>query len=96
MVGEINIVLYFVLPILEAMSLGTPVITSNIGAMKEIAGAAASLVNPYDVDDIANGITILLNNQNIRDNFRSKGIARADSFSWDNSVSQLLEVYKSV
>ncbi len=72
----------FGLPVLEAMAVGTPVLTSNVTSLPEVAGNAALLVNPYNVDDIADGIHKLNDDQALRDDFISKGIERSKQFTW--------------
>lgn len=84
----------FGLPILEAMACGTPVITSNITAMPEVAGNAALLVNPYDIKSIADGIMQLVNNDELRKQLSVQGLARAKEFTWDktaNLIKSILE-----
>ncbi len=81
----------FGLPILEAMTLGCPVVTSNISSMPEVAGKAAELVNPYDVDSIAEGITRVLTD---RLKYVAQGIKQARRFSWEETAKKTLEVYK--
>ncbi|MEK7092231.1 MAG: glycosyltransferase family 1 protein [Patescibacteria group bacterium] len=83
----------FGLPILEAMACGCPVVTSNISSMPEVAGDAAVLVNPEDVDDIRRGIERVLSK---RGEFIKKGLARVKQFSWEKAARETLEVYRSV
>ncbi len=76
----------FGLPPLEAMSCGTPVVTSRISSLPEVVGDAAVLVDPYSVEDIALGISRLLDDHDLRRQLVDKGLARARSFSWERSV----------
>ncbi len=76
----------FGLPPLEAMSCGTPVVTSRISSLPEVVGDAAVLVDPYSVEDIALGISRLLDDHDLRRQLIDKGLARARSFSWERSV----------
>ena len=79
----------FGIPILEAFASGTPVITSNVTSMPEVAGDAAHLVNPYDVDDIASGLQLMASSEAGSDTFRKKGLERASHFSWDHTANAL-------
>ncbi|MDP9490995.1 MAG: glycosyltransferase family 4 protein [Actinomycetota bacterium] len=81
----------FGLPVLEAMACGTPVVTSNSGATAEIAGDAAVLVDPLDVDSIAGGIAEALGRREER---LAKGVERARQFTWDETARRTLEVYR--
>jgi glycosyltransferase involved in cell wall biosynthesis len=84
----------FGLPIVEAMACGTPVITSNVTAMPEIAGDAASLVDPTSVVEIATAISRLMGDASLRAELRAKGLARAATFSWSKTVNAVRDVLK--
>jgi len=84
----------FGLPILEAMSHGVPVITSNCGAMAEIAGGAALLVDPYDIDEIAEAMHKVLTDENLGKDLIKKGLERAGQFSWERTARETLDVYE--
>ena len=86
----------FGLPILEAMSYGVPVITSNYGSMAEVAGDAALLVDPYNIDKIAEAMYKVLTDQDLRKNLINKGLERAKQFSWEKTAKETLGVYKEV
>lgn len=86
----------FGLPVLEAMSCGTPVVTSNLSSLPEIVGDAAVLVDPYDEESIAAGLQKVLEDSDFRHRLRSKGLEQASRFSWANAASKTLEVYKQV
>ena len=79
----------FGLPVLEAMSLGTPVITSNIGATQEIANGVAVLVDPMSVSSIKNGLLQMMD-ANLRENLKEIGLRRSGMFSWDNTAKETL------
>jgi len=84
----------FGLPILEAMACGAPVVTSNIGSMKEIASGVAFLCNPESVESIAGAmLKITKEDQN---GLRQKSLVRAGEFSWDKTSLQTLEAYHSL
>ena len=71
----------FGLPVLEAMTLGTPVVTSRESSLPEIAGDAALLVDPYDADDIARAITTIVNDADLRAELSRRGRLQAAKFS---------------
>jgi glycosyltransferase involved in cell wall biosynthesis len=79
----------FGIPILEAMQSGTPVITSNVTSMPEVAGGAALLCNPNDTEDVANQMMLIAENPELRKELVEKGLARAKDFSWDKSAEWL-------
>ena len=83
----------FGLPPLEAMASGTPVVTSNLSSLPEVAGDAAVLVDPYDPNAIADGIERVLTNEQVRRELRRKGVARAKQFSWEQSVKRVRDIY---
>ena len=79
----------FGIPILEAFRCGTPVITSNITSMPEVAGRAALLVNPFSVTSIAEGLKKIATDETLRNTLIKAGSERAGDFSWQRS-SELL------
>jgi glycosyltransferase involved in cell wall biosynthesis len=86
----------FGLPPLEAMASGTPVVTSNVSSLPEVAGDAAVLVDPYDPHAIADGIYRVLTDEKLRRDLRRKGVARAGQFSWEQSVRRVRAIYDEV
>jgi len=86
----------FGLPPLEAMASGTPVVTSNVSSLPEVAGDAAVLVDPYDALSIADGIHRVLTDETLRRDLRKKGVARAGMFSWEASVRRVHKIYLQV
>ncbi len=86
----------FGLPVLEAMACGTPVITSNVSSLPEVAGDAAILIDPRDSASLAKNIAKLLADAGLRKAFSEKGLERAKHFGWDKCAQQTLDVYKSV
>jgi glycosyltransferase involved in cell wall biosynthesis len=86
----------FGLPVLESMLLGTPVLTSNVSSIPEVAGDAALLVNPYDVTEIAAGIRMLDNDSDLRNKLTLDGIKQASLFSEDNYCDRLSNMYKKL
>lgn len=77
----------FGLPIVESMAVGTPVITSNITAMPEIAGDASILVDPYSVENITGAIDSLTENSSLHQKLADAGRLRAKLYNWDHSRS---------
>jgi glycosyltransferase involved in cell wall biosynthesis len=86
----------FGLPPLEAMASGTPVVTSNVSSLPEVAGDAAVLVDPYHPQAIADGIYSVLTDEKLRRGMVHKGIARAGMFSWEQSVRRIRAIYSEV
>jgi glycosyltransferase involved in cell wall biosynthesis len=86
----------FGLPPLEAMASGTPVVTSNVSSLPEVAGDAALLVDPYYPEAIADGIYSVLTDERLRREMRRKGLARAAQFSWETSARRVREIYQEV
>ena len=86
----------FGIPVLEAMACGTPVLTSNQSALPEVAGDAALLVDPYDVDAIAHGLQALLEDPRRQGELAERGLARARQFTWRQVADQTLNVYRAV
>ncbi len=86
----------FGLPVLEALSLGVPTITSKISSLPEIARDVAVLVDPNNTEKISEGMRKILANKKFRDELSRKGAERAKNFSWEKCARETLEVYKSV
>ncbi len=86
----------FGLPPLEAMASGTPVVTSNVSSLPEVVGEAAVLVDPYDVESIADGIRKVLGDEAFEKELIRKGLERARQFSWERSVERVHEIYRQV
>jgi glycosyltransferase involved in cell wall biosynthesis len=86
----------FGLPVLEAMACGTPVITSNVSSLPEVAGNAALLVDPYNVDELAGAIRRILSDPALAADLRAKGLERARQFSWERTAQETLEVYRNI
>jgi glycosyltransferase involved in cell wall biosynthesis len=84
----------FGLPIVEAMSLGTPVLTSRGGATEEIAGGAALLVNPIDVAAIADGIHLLATMPDIRNRLSAAGRQRAANFTTARFAQRISDLHE--
>jgi len=85
----------FGLPVLEAMACGTPVITSNVSSLPEIAGDAAHLIDPRNVQEIADALVRVTTDTTYRAELRARGMAQAQFFSWERTAQQTLAVYHS-
>jgi glycosyltransferase involved in cell wall biosynthesis len=86
----------FGMPVLEAMACGTPVVTSNISALPEVAGDAGQLVDPYDAEAISQALAELLESQSRREELARRGLERARRFTWHQVAEQTLRVYEEV
>ena len=86
----------FPIPLTEAMACGTPILTSNVNGLKEIAGDAAILMNPNDTESIAGGMKEILSNTSLRDTLSTKGLERSAHFSWDLCASKTLALLERV
>jgi glycosyltransferase involved in cell wall biosynthesis len=86
----------FGLPVLEAMACGCPVITSNVSSLPEVVGDAALLVDPYDVEALAQAMLTVLEDDSLKKEMSKKGIAQAQRFSWDKAGAELLAVCTEV
>src|SRR5262249_35570767 len=84
----------FGLPVLEAMGCGVPVITSNTSALPEVAGDAALLVDPGDVEGMAAAMASILDSASLRERLRQQGFVRAQSFSWETTARKTLDLYR--
>ena len=83
----------FGLPILEAMQCGAPVITSNLSSCPEVAGDAAILVNPNNIQEISEAIDQMCQNESLRQNFIQKGLQRCKLFNWDRHAREIKKIY---
>ena len=86
----------FGLPVLEAMTLGTPVVTSAKGGLEEVTGEAALLVDPYDVDDIARGIAAIVSDSDLRSELSRRGVAQGAKFSIAHYRERVESLYASL
>jgi glycosyltransferase involved in cell wall biosynthesis len=83
----------FGLPVIEAMASGTPVITSNVSSLPEVAGDAAVLVDPYSTDAIGDAMTRVFQDPGLRETLRARGLERARRFVWGETARQTLAAY---
>jgi glycosyltransferase involved in cell wall biosynthesis len=85
----------FPIPITEAMACGTPIVTSNVNGLKEIAGDAALLVSPDDASEIAGAICQVLTDASLRESLSARGLARSKNFSWDKCARETRTILNS-
>jgi glycosyltransferase involved in cell wall biosynthesis len=85
----------FGLPVVEAMSCGCPVVTSNGGSLAEIAGQGAQVFDPFDVEGMAGAVARLLSEPAVLSQWRSRARQRALCFSWKRAADQTIAVYRS-
>lgn len=86
----------FGMPLLEAMAAGTPILTSNRSALVEVAGDAALLADPEDVDALAEGLRRLTEDAGLRQDLAARGHARAKLFTWEKAVNETWDVYRQL
>ena len=84
----------FGFPPLEAMSYGVPVVTSNFSSLPEAVGDAAVMVNPYNLDELAEAMEMVLTNENLKNLLIKKGFERVKKFNWQKCAEETLEVLK--
>jgi len=86
----------FGFPILEAFTCGTPVITSNLSCLPEIAGGAAYLVDPLSVSDIAEAMSTVCHDKELREQMIESGVNRAKTFTWAKTAERTIGAYQKV
>lgn len=86
----------FGLPILEAMTLGAPVITSNSSSLPEVIGSAGMLINPLKENELIEAMQQVSNDFTLREQFKRQSYEQAKLFSWENSASAMLSLYEKV
>lgn len=84
----------FGIPILEAMTCGTPVIASNTSSMPEIAGDAAILINPYSTQSITDALLRVLTDHRLAESLSERGLKNIERFSWQKTAELTLKIYE--
>lgn len=86
----------FGMPVLEAMAHGVPVVTSARSALPEVAGDAALLADPCEVDAIADALLRVAHDVDLREDLIRRGLDRARQFSWDAAVERTWNIYHEI
>ncbi|MCA9399674.1 MAG: glycosyltransferase, partial [Candidatus Omnitrophica bacterium] len=86
----------FGFPILEAFNCGAAVITSNVSSCPELAGTAALTIDPNDIQQMKDSIITVLNDLELRENLKARGLKRAGEFSFQRTAEETLKVYEEV
>ena len=86
----------FCLPVLEAMSIGCPVITSKTSSLPEVCGQAVEYINPNRSENITKALKKVLGSKRIRESMKKKGLLQSKKFSWDKMAKETLAVYRKV
>ncbi|HEY0844046.1 MAG TPA: glycosyltransferase family 1 protein [Noviherbaspirillum sp.] len=86
----------FGLPVLEGMAAGVPTVTSNISSMPEVAGQGALQIDPQEVGQIADALKDLILDENVRRQWRERGLEQSRAFTWENMTRGWLDFYQHV
>ncbi|WJV40590.1 glycosyltransferase family 1 protein [Raoultella terrigena] len=79
----------FGLPVVESMACGTPVVTSNLTSLPEVAGNAAVYVDPYDFESMRNGVELVANDRLLRNDLSKKGLDQIKKFTWESTKARI-------
>ena len=86
----------FGMPVLEAMAAGLPVVAANRSAIPEVAGDAAWLVNPENVQELRDALAALIDQPETRSSLARRGLQRARQFTWENAAESTWQVYSEL
>lgn len=86
----------FGLPVLEAMDRGLAVITSNVSSVPEVVANTAITTNPYDINELANAIGLVINNPDLKSSLIKAGKERSKQFTWEKTAEKYLELFKAL
>lgn len=86
----------FGMTVLEAFATGTPAIISKVSSLPEIADDAAYFVDPLNVSEIADAMVKFATDENLRNEYRQKGLKQAEKFDWEKTAKETLDIYNSI
>lgn len=86
----------FGIPVVEAMACGAPVITSNTSSLPEVVGEAGIMIDPGDIQGIADAMSKVLTDSSLQEELQKKSLERAKQFSWRRCAAETLAAYKSI
>lgn len=86
----------FGLPVIEAMASGTPVITTALTSLPEVAGPAALYISPDKENDLIDALMTIFDNPSLSHDLKTKGLVQASSFTWENTARETLSIYEKM
>ena len=86
----------FGLPLLSAMKIGIPIVTSRVSSIPEVVGEAAILVDPHNINELASSMIGVVRDEKLAKSLVKKGFAQVRKFSWERTAEQTLKIYKEV
>ncbi len=86
----------FGIPVLDSMACKTPVIASNVSSLPEIIGEAGVLVDPYSIEQISQGIRLVLTDKKIREKISQLGLKRISKFSWQSMAKEIIKIFNNL
>ena len=86
----------FGIPVLESMACGCPVVTSNSGAIPELVGDSAILIDPRNTEEISKSLLMFLRDHSIVETYKRRGLEQVKNFSWERTATQTLEIFNYV
>jgi len=86
----------FGLPAVEAMSCGTPVVSSNHGSLSEVVGDAGLFFDPYQYESLLRVLKMVLSNDSVRNKMKVNGLKRAKNFSWPEAAKKTLSIFNEL